>query len=756
MIFPNKYIAAGTEYADLEHFVPAPIFRKKFTASGTVKAEIIIGAAGFYKLFINGKNITKGELAPYISNTEDIVYYDRYDVTDLISEGENVIAVLLGNGFQNNPGGAVWDFEKVYWRSAPKFALRASIIDRAGGITELETDESFKVCASPILFDDYRCGEYYDARLETDGIYLSDYDDGSLKNAISVPSPKGEKRLCTAEPVRFYKELKPVSVTRHLNGRLYDFGENNTGVCRLSLNAKAGQKIILRYGEWLDNGTFSRKNISFPGQQTALQEEFVQKSEYICRDGEQTHIPSFIYNGFRYVYVEGVTDEQASEELLTFMCMTSDFGECGSFSCSDETVNKLQGITRRSDRSCFIYFPNDCPQREKNGWTADAALSCEHMLLNFKPEKSLTEWLRNIVCAQDEKGALPGIVPTGGWGFEWGNGPAWDQVLVEIPYRIYQYRGNTEPAEIAASAILRYILYLNSRRDADGLIAIGLGDWCAINYNGSAAAPLILTDSITSLEIFRRAAVIFKAVGDENGHRIAEKLYNGMRADIRKKLIDFNTMTAFGDCQTSQAMAIFYGVFDESEKSAAFKVLLGQIAKAENHMSVGVLGGRVIFHVLSENGRADLALKMITRPDYPSYGNWLENGATTLWERFYTVGGHIDSLNHHFWGDISNWFISSIAGIRVNPKVDDITYFEIRPNFAAKLRNAAARHNTPNGVISVLWERTEENTVVLKIEKAEALHGKISLPEGCVFTDGSCEKSAESGEYIVCKQEGIA
>ena len=86
----------------------------------------------------------------------------------------------------------------------------------------------------------------------------------------------------------------------------------------------------------------------------------------------------------------------------------------------------------------------------------------------------------------------------------------------------------------------------------------------------------------------------------------------------------------------------------------------------------------------------------------------------------------------------------------------NITYFEIKPNFAAKLRNAAARHNTPNGEISALWERTEENTVVLKIEKAEALHGKISLPKGCVFTDGSSEKSAENGEYIVCKQEGIA
>ena len=113
MIYPDSFIAAGYEYADLEHFVSAPIFRRKFTAQETDKAEILIGAAGFYKLFVNGKDVTKGELAPYISNPDELVYYDRYDVSECIKDGENVIAVLLGNGFQNNPGGSAWDFDKA-------------------------------------------------------------------------------------------------------------------------------------------------------------------------------------------------------------------------------------------------------------------------------------------------------------------------------------------------------------------------------------------------------------------------------------------------------------------------------------------------------------------------------------------------------------------------------------------------------------------------------------------------------------------
>ena len=127
MNYPDSYISAGYEFADLEHFVAAPFFRKKFTAGKIKTAELVIGVAGFYKLILNGKDITKGELAPYINNTDDMVYYDRYDVSNCLAEGENVIAVMLGNGFQNNPGGAVWDFDKSAFRSAPKFAMSISL-----------------------------------------------------------------------------------------------------------------------------------------------------------------------------------------------------------------------------------------------------------------------------------------------------------------------------------------------------------------------------------------------------------------------------------------------------------------------------------------------------------------------------------------------------------------------------------------------------------------------------------------------------
>lgn len=751
MTFPDYFIASGYEYANIEHFVAAPFFRKKFTVKKSARAEAVIGAAGFYRLFVNGTDVTKGELAPYISNPDDIVYYDRYDVSRYIKDGENVIAVLLGNGLQNNAGGAVWDFEKAPWRGAPKFALKLSVTAKDGSVTELESDESFKVCPSPILFDDYRCGEYYDARLEIPDFYSVDYDDTSLKNAIRVKAPRGEKRLCAADPVRVYAELKPVSITRSENGWLYDFGENNSGVCKLSINAKSGQKITMYHGEHLKNGKLHLDNIRF-NQQSDIQKEFVQKSEYICKDGDQTHIPSFVYNGFQYVQVNGITDEQATEDLLTYLEMSSLEARAGEFTCSDEVINKIQEATVRSDISNFNYFPTDCPQREKNGWTADASLSAEQTLLNFYPENGYKEWMRNIYKALNDKGQLPGIVPTGGWGYHWGNGPAWDNVIVNLPYYTYVYRGDKEILEELSSPLMRYLNYLFSRLNENGIMEIGLGDWCPPGVGeGDFDTPLAVTDTILTYDIAIKAAFIYEVLKQEPQRQFALALAERVKTAFRENLFDKQSGAVKGNTQTGQAMAIFYGLITDEEKPKVLKLLLKYIDEADGHFTTGVLGGRVIYRVLAENGEADLAYNMIVRPDFPSYGNWIKRGATTLWESFQPENGRVLSLNHHFWGDVSAWFYTYLAGIRVNPTGNDVRNVDIRPLFPEKLNSVSAYHDLRDGRICVAWERINEHSISLKIEAAKKLHGKIILPVGLAFADGTEEKTLAGGEYILIK-----
>jgi len=745
MDYPMNFIAAGKDYSTLTHYVPAPYFRRSFMLEQQPReAELIICGLGFYELYVNGKRMTKGYLAPYISNPDDLIYYDQYDLSTALVPGENVIGLCLGNGMQNNPGGYVWDFEKARWRGAPQAALRLDISFSEGDAITIESDEKFKCAPSPIYNDDLRNGEYYDARNEQPGWSSHSFDDSHWQAAMLAPMPRGEARLCEANPIVVTEEFAPVSVTRQEDGWLYDFGVNCAGLCRLEIEGSAGQEITLYYGEHLVNGIMSRDNLGFD------ENDYVQKDIYICRgESRENYTPSFTYHGFQYVFVKGMTPEQAVPEALTYLVMNSDLKERGGFVCSDESVNALQTMTRRSTLANFYYFPTDCPHREKNGWTGDAAVSAEHMLLNLSAEQSFEEWLRNIRKAQADDGSLPGIVPTGGWGYHWGNGPAWDCVLIWLPYFIYLYRGDKAILRENAHAILRYLEYLSTKIRSDGLIDFGLGDWCPPSRGADKhKCPTRFSDTVLSMDMCGKAAYIFGELGMQIHREFALALRTKLHNTARSKLLNRNTMTAMGNCMTSQAMAIFYDVFEPGEKPEAFQVLLKLLAAENNHFDFGILGARVTFHVLAEFGEVDLALKMITQPTFPSYGWWLAEGATSLWEDFHADIRKANSRNHHFWGDISHFFIRQLAGIHYNPRGQS-GELDIRPQLAASLAFAEGWHMAPEGEIRVRWERQDDGKIMLNITVPEGLSGDICLPVGYVFDDGTGVKMLENGKYQV-------
>ena len=745
MQFPKQFIRAGEVFNTFEAHVPAPYFRKTFFLPEAAMGEILITACGFYELYINGKRITKGALAPYISNPDDMVYFDRYDVA--LQAGENVIAVLLGNGFQNNPGGYNWDFEKGDFRGAPQFALRVS----CGEDLLLESDESFKTAPSPIVFDDYRFGEHYDANLEISGWNTLEFDDSGWCNAIPAPQPRGEARLCEAEPIVVTHEIEPVRIIECEDGSfIYDFGVNCAGVCCLKIKGEKGQRIELQHGERLIDGKMDIRRIWFLKKQEDYDrdKQIVHKDIYICKGGEtETYTPTFTYHGFQYVTVIGITKAQATKELLTYVVMNSDIKSCGGFETSHPVVNQLQQMTLRSDLANFYYFPTDCPQREKNGWTADAALSAEQMLLNLTVHNSYREWMRNICKAQNDAGALPGIIPTTGWGFQWGNGPAWDSVLVYLPYYAYVYRGDKQVVEECAPAFMRYLHYLTTRKDSRGLIEIGLGDWCHVKTR-RPKAPLVVTDTIMSIDIAEKMAFLFGQLGMTHQQNFALDIVLDFKAAFREHLIDFETMTVAGNCQTSQAMALHYGIFNPEEEQAAFARLLKLIREQDGFMDVGVLGGKVLFHVLTRFGYTDLALAIMIRPEYPSYGNWVAQGATSLWEDFMEDPA---SMNHHFWGDISAWFIKRLAGICYNPEGTDLHRVDICPHFPEAMDDASAWFDSNCGRIASKWIR-EADKVLLTLDIPAGIQGQLILKDGWHLEDGKNVCPVASGIYVICKQ----
>ena len=652
MDFPRSFLYAGPQYTTRAQDVPAPLFRRKFIAPAGAQAELVITGLGFYEVWLNGAHLTKGFLAPYISAADDLIYYDRYDLTEHLLEGENVLAIELGNGFFNDPAGYVWDFDRAPWIGAPRTAFRLTL-KKDGEETRIESDEQVLTHPSPILMDDYRWGEIYDARKELPGWTLPGFDDRLWAHAMPCEAPSGEARLCEAEPLAVREILKPVSIEKQDEGYLYDFGVDTTGICRVRICGHAGQKIALYHGEKLKGGKFDMDNIKFEHRYGP--DDRVQRDVLILKEGENNYTPTFTYHGFRYVLVKGLEETQATEELLTMLVISSALPEVGGFDCSDEMANTLQKLTRNSDLSNFIYFPTDCPQREKNGWTAD------------------------------------------------------------------------------------------------GTLAIGLGDWCPVGRDAADyVSPLRFTDTVLVSDMARKAEKMFAAVGMLRESAYAKALADDTRAAVRRNLIDFDTMTVSGSCQTSQAMALYYGMFNREEEQKAFARLLDFIHDKDDHIDTGVLGARVIFHVLSKFGHGDLALKMIVREDYPSYGNWVARGATSLWEMM-MPDDNVGSMNHHFWGDISGWFIQCAAGLRPNPDADDTLRVDFEPGLNCGLARASAHTQAACGETSLRW-RLNGDQAQIELTLPESAHGEVILPEGWTFGRGKSRLPARTGAFIALKQ----
>lgn len=745
MEFSNKFVCEDLAYSTYEKNIPAPLFRKSFILEKAAdKAEILICGIGFYDLFINGKKITKGYLAPYISNSDHILYYDRYDIKEYLNNGENVIGVILGDGHQVGKT-PVWDFKDNRINSAPQLALTVEITN-GDDTVQFEAD-SFLCKKGPIIFNDLRSGVFYDARLEEKGWNMPGFEEKDWHEPIyGVYKPKGYAKLCEAEPIKVYRELKPISIKKgecvpytpredvsraivktfetkaESGGYIYDFGENNSGIFRLKIKGKKGQKVSLQCAEQLTDGKLNYNNINF------YPDGFSQRDIYYLKgEGEEIFEPMFTYHGFRYVYVSGISEEQATEDLLTYLVMSSELEERGDFECSDETANTIYSMCRRSDKSNFFYFPTDCPHREKNGWTGDAAVSAEHMIMTMSPENSWREWLNNIRMSQKEDGQLPGIIPTDTWGYEWGNGPAWDIVIFNLPYFAYKYRGETEIIQENAGAMLRYLEYISRKRDERGIVAIGLGDWVPVVRKDITPlyTELGFTDSVMVLDMCRKGAEMFGKINLPHHKEFAEKLGEEILTAIRREYIDFETFEVKPRCQSSQAIALFYNVFTEDEKSRAFNVLMDIIKEDKYGITSGMIGLRVIFHVLSQNDQSDLAYNMITKKEYPSYGYWVEKGETTLLEIFAEYDDYFgSSKNHHFLGDVANWFISCPGGINVQ----NANEVKIKPHFIKSLDMCRASHKLPCGKIEVVWTR-KDGEIELKINADESVKYTLELSD---------------------------
>ena len=455
-------------------FVPAPMLRRAFAVrSGVERARLYVSAAAYAKMSLNGEPVSGNLLDPGYTHYDKRNLYAVHDVTDRLREGENVLSAVLGNGFYNaiQPV-ATWSFEVARWRGRARMICELHI-DYADGTHEVVcSDGSWRTTADgPYLSNNIYSGDVYDARREIPGWDRPGFDDSAWAQAVEVAAPSPLLKAQSMPAVRATCETEPVGV-RSFGDTIwvFDFGVNLTGLCRLEIEGERGTQITMTHGEFVQpSGRIEMRNLDIyykplPGYD-------FQTDTYILKgEGRETWTPDFTYHGFQYVELRSSAPVKLDKTSLTARFMHTDVSSVGKFSCSNGLFNRIWEMTRRTYLNNLTSIPTDCPQREKNGWTADGYLAMDLALLNYDGMAFYEKWLDDFIDNQNEAGRLAGIIPTAGWGYDDWIGPVWDASAFIIPYTLYNYYGDLRPVEKMWPVCERYLEYLATREEADGVL----------------------------------------------------------------------------------------------------------------------------------------------------------------------------------------------------------------------------------------------------------------------------------------------
>lgn len=706
-----------------ENSYPAPQFRRTFLVTKKiVQARLYISGVGYNVPCINGQKISDHLLDPAFTRYDKTVLYSTYDISENIRSGENVLGVVLGNGWYNMFTKAVWGFDHAPWRNEPALMAQLEMVFEDGSRQIIVSDESWKVAPGPIIFNSIRQGESYDAGKETPGWDNAGFDDKRWYQPQEVSGPAGKLKAQMIQPVKATDHLVPERITQPQPGiYVFDLGKNIAGSAELKIEAPAGTEITLRYGELLSkDGRVDQQDI---GQH--IENHIVQTDKYICNGkGIEIWHPSFVYHGFQYIEVNGLPGKPGKETITGIILHTA-MESAGSFKCSNKLFNSIQQAALNSYQSNFMGYPTDCPQREKNGWTGDAHLAAEMGLYNFKGQNAYTKWLGDIADEQRPSGEMPAIIPTSGWGYFWGNGPAWDNALVLIPWYLYQYSGDQRILQQMYPHIKLYVDYLGTKAD-NHLIKIGLGDW--------APAKTKTPAEVTSSAYYYVDAVLLSKMAGIFGNALDQKKYTALANQIReafnKQYYHENGIYDQGS-QTTLACAIYQGLCDD-HLGKTVSALVQAVKNRDDHLDCGILGTKYLLHALSDYGHSDIAYKIVNQHTFPGWGNWIEQGATTLWEQWDGSESH----NHIMFGDVSAWFYKNLAGISPDSTQPGFKRIIFKPYFEKDLTWVKAKHQSMYGEITADWIR-ENNYIKYDITIPANTSGKIILPQNKkLFVDG--------------------
>ncbi len=715
---------------------PAPYFRKEFKASKKIKrARAYVAVAGLYELFINGSRIGDHQLDPMYTRFDRRTLYVAYDVTPHMSEGTNAMGIVLGNGWFNHQSTAVWDFHTAHWRARPKLCLNLRITYEDESVETIWTDETWKTSLGPIVFNSIYTAEHYDARLEQPGWETADFDDTEWKAAIVTDPPSQHIVSQVLHPIRHVEEIEAASMRKINNQKyIFDLGKNIAGVSKIKVSGTRGTILRLTHSEQLDeDGNIDQSNIDIHYRPTDDTDPFQTDIFILKGQGIETFSPRFNYKGFQYVEVVSDKPIELSRESLIGISMHSDVPEAGYVESSSNTLNQIWEATNNSYLSNLFGYPTDCPQREKNGWTGDAHIAIETGLYNFDGITIYEKWLADHRDEQQANGILPAIIPTSGWGYHWANGPDWTSTIAIIPWNIYLFYGDSRLLEDCYESIKRYVDHI-SEISPSYLTDWGLGDWVPVK----SRSPVEFTSSIY---YFVDALILSKAaqlLRNESDYEKYTALAQNIADAINEKYLNRETGIYGSGFQTELSTALYWGIVPEELREKVAQNLASRVIADGKHIDVGLLGSKAVLNALSENGYADLAYEVASQETFPSWGLWIVNGATTLFENWPLDAKRDVSKNHIMFGEISAWYYKALGGIKPDPEHPGFKNILLEPHFVSGLDQFKASHHGPFGEIVSSWTRSNG---MIAYQATIPPNSRATL-----YLDGE-KLSLESGEY---------
>jgi alpha-L-rhamnosidase len=639
---------------------PAIALRKDFTLSKKiVRARAYVTAHGLYELHLNGNKVGNELFTPGWTTYKKRLQYQVYDITNLLNSGKNTMGALLGDGWYKGDIG--WESQSGYY--GRKIGLLCQlIIEYTDGTKDIIiTDKTWKGSTDgAITLNSIYNGENYNALKEIVGWDKSGYNDKNWKN-VQVVNKQPDNLVATESvPVKIIQELRPVKIWKTPNGTLVaDMGQNMVGWVKLKVQGKAGEVVILKYAEVLDkHGEFYTENLRSAEATT----KYTLKGK-----GIEIYEPTFTFMGFRYVSIEGFPGELKPENL-TGIVIHSDLKRSGTFECSNTLINQLQKNIQWGQKGNFLDIPTDCPQRdERMGWTGDAQAFVRTAAYNMDVAAFFSKWLKDVEAEQDNRGAIPFVIPNVLGEVKASAG--WADVVTIAPWTMYQVYGDKGLLERQYPSMKKYVDYVRTAAGDDYIWKGGsvFGDWL---FYKPGLGQFTVSDGHTNQDLIATAFYAYstkilmlaaKELGKEND--VTE--YSAVFEKVKKAFND-NYVTPSGrissDSQTSYVLALMFDLLSEEQKPKAIEYLVENIKGRKDHLSTGFLGTPYICHVLSENGKTDVAYDLLFQEKFPSWLYPVKMGATTIWERWDGIktdstfqNKGMNSFNHYAYGAIGDW-----------------------------------------------------------------------------------------------------